>query len=51
MSACWQLSIFFCAAGLASLLTSLGFGGGLFERLGNVLGCEAWAFFLFMMSD
>jgi len=30
--------------GLASLLTSFGSGGGLFERLGNVLDSEAWAF-------
>ena len=35
---------FLSASGRASLLTSLGFGGGLFERLGNVLDCEAWAF-------
>jgi len=30
--------LFFSGSGWASLLTSLGFGGGLFERLGNVLG-------------
>jgi len=28
-------------AGLASLLTSLGFGGRFLEQLGNVLDCEA----------
>jgi len=37
-------AFFFCATGRASLLTSLGFGGGLLQRLGNVLACEAWAF-------
>jgi len=31
--------------GQAYLLTSLGFGGGLFERLGNGYGREAWGFF------
>jgi hypothetical protein len=35
---------FFCAVGQAYLLTSFGFGGGLFERLGNVYGSEAWDF-------
>jgi len=35
---------FFRAVGLASSLTSFGSGGGLFERLGNVLDSEAWAF-------
>jgi len=34
--------------GQAGLLTSLGFGGGLFERLGNVLDCEALDFIMFM---
>jgi hypothetical protein len=33
--------------GLASLLTSLGFGGGLFERLGNVLDSGGWDFIPF----
>ena len=40
----------FFMCGRASLLTSLGFGGGLFERLGNVLDYEAMAF-LSIMSD
>ncbi len=44
MSFCWQLSVYFCAVGRTSLLTSLGLGGGFFERLGNVLGSEAWTF-------
>ena len=41
---------FFSASGRASLFTSLGFGGGFFQRLGNVLDCEAFAF-LVLMSD
>ncbi len=38
----------FCldVVGLASLLTSLGFGVWVFERLGNVLDCEEWIFCL-----
>jgi len=36
--------------GRASLLTSLGFGGGFFERLGNVLDSEGFAFHV-VMSD
>jgi len=36
----WAFLVF--AVGLASLLTNLGFGVGLFERLGNVLDSEAW---------
>jgi len=38
--------LFFCAAGQAYLLISLGWCGGLFERLGNVYGCEGWIFCL-----
>jgi len=41
---------FFSGSGRASLLTSFGFGGGLFERLGNVLDSEAWALFLSIIS-
>jgi hypothetical protein len=42
---CWQLGVFF-GLGHGYLLTTLGFGGGLLEPLGNVLGSEPWAFFI-----